>query len=71
MTYGLYILCPVACADVRFNVLALLLLIHCLLLPSLFVGIAVFSLICYTVLSVLTLLFPIILMGKRELVALL
>ena len=46
----------------------MLLLIHCLLLPPLFLGVLCLVLVCNSVLRVL-LVFAIILIGKRELVA--
>ena len=61
---------PVAKPAVRSKAMVLLLLIYCLLLLLLYCEFCVLSLICYSVFCVLFS-FAIILMGKRELVALL
>ena len=59
-----------AYAAVRSKAVILVLLINCLMYFPLFVGVLCLSLICYTLLCVLSI-FAIILKRKRELVALL
>ena len=61
---------PVASVVFRSKAVILLLLIHWLLLIPLFLWVYVWAMFCYAILCVLSS-FAIILMGKRELVALL